>query len=175
MQPSPETRIAPQPWFQLHGILFWKQKPRSPGSYNWELQLGRWLLFLMSLLKGNKKEDVFILLLERKQRAVPWAPLSFFPLIFFFSPNIYLFGCARSCCCSLATESYPTLCNAIDCSPPGSFVHGISQARILEWVAFPSAGHLPNPGIEPGSPELQADSSPSEPSGKPMLGLSCNI
>ena len=43
---------------------------------------------------------------------------------------------------------------------------GIIQARILEWVAFPSPGDLPNPGIEPRSPTLQADSLPSEPPGK---------
>ena len=42
------------------------------------------------------------------------------------------------------------LCNPLDCSPPGSSVHGILQARILEWVAFPSPGDLPDPGIEPG-------------------------
>ena len=30
-----------------------------------------------------------------------------------------------------------TLCNLMDCSPPGCFVHGILQARILEWVAIP--------------------------------------
>ena len=88
-------------------------------------------------------------------------------------------------------------------------VHGILQARILEWVAFPfsrgfsqprdqtqvfhiaggffaswatreaqeywsgwpipSPGGLPDPGIEPGSPALQADSSPTELSGKPVL------
>ena len=40
----------------------------------------------------------------------------------------------------------------MDCSPPGSSVHGISQARILEWVAFPSPGDLSEPGIEPTSP-----------------------
>ena len=46
-------------------------------------------------------------------------------------------------------------------------VHGILQARILEWVAFPSSGYLPNPGIEPRSLALQADSSLSKPPGKP--------
>ena len=35
------------------------------------------------------------------------------------------------------TQSCPTLCDPMDCSPPGSFVHGILQARILEWVAMP--------------------------------------
>ena len=39
----------------------------------------------------------------------------------------------------------------------------ILQARILEWVAMPSPGDLPDPGIEPGCPVLQADSLPSEP------------
>ena len=36
--------------------------------------------------------------------------------------------------------------------------------RVLEWVPFSSSWDLPNPGIEPGSPELQADALPSEPS-----------
>ena len=45
-------------------------------------------------------------------------------------------------------------------------VQGILQARILEWVAFPFPGDLPNPGIEPGSPILQADSLPAEPQQK---------
>ena len=37
------------------------------------------------------------------------------------------------------------------CTPPGSSDHGILQARILEWVAFPSPGVPPKPGIEPAS------------------------
>ena len=41
---------------------------------------------------------------------------------------------------TLITQSCLILCNPMDCSPPGSFVHGIFQARILEWVAFPSPG-----------------------------------
>ena len=39
----------------------------------------------------------------------------------------------------------------MDCSPPGSPVRGILQARILEWVAVPSPGDLPDPGIKPVS------------------------
>ena len=46
----------------------------------------------------------------------------------------------------------------MDYSSPGSSVHGILQAIILEWVAIPSPGDLPDPGIEPRSPALQADS-----------------
>ena len=41
-------------------------------------------------------------------------------------------------------------------------VHGILQARILEWVAVSFSRDLPDPGIEPGSPALQADSLPYE-------------
>ena len=54
----------------------------------------------------------------------------------------------------------------MDCSPPSSSVHGILQARILEWVAIPSPGHLPQPGTEARSPALQVDSLPSKPPGK---------
>ena len=51
----------------------------------------------------------------------------------------------------------------MDYSPPGSSVHGILQARILEWVVMLKIpGDLTNPGIEPGSPALQADSLPAE-------------
>ena len=61
----------------------------------------------------------------------------------------------------------PTLCNPKDCSPPGSSIHGISQARIPSGLPFPSAGDLPDPGIEPQSPTLQADSLPFELLGNP--------
>ena len=39
-------------------------------------------------------------------------------------------------------QSRPTLCDHMDCSPPGSSVHGILQARVLEWVAIPSSRGL---------------------------------
>ena len=45
----------------------------------------------------------------------------------------------------------PTLCNPMDCSPPGSSVHGILQARILEWVAISSSRGSSPPGIKPAS------------------------
>ena len=44
----------------------------------------------------------------------------------------------------------PSLCDTVDCSPRGSSVRGIPQARILEWVPFSSPGDLPNPEIKPG-------------------------
>ena len=59
-------------------------------------------------------------------------------------------------------QSCLTLCDPMDYA-----VHGILQARILEWVAFPFSRGSSNPGIEPGSPALQADSLLSEPPRKP--------
>ena len=57
-------------------------------------------------------------------------------------------------------QSCPTLCNPMDCSPPGSSVHGISQARILEWVAMPSSRGSSCPRIKPTSLHWQVDSLP---------------
>ena len=68
------------------------------------------------------------------------------------------------------TQSCLTLCDSMDCSPPGCSVHGILQARILEWVAFPSPRDCYNPGIEPRSLALQADFLLSEPAEKPLRG-----
>ena len=53
-----------------------------------------------------------------------------------------------------------TLCDPMDCSLSGSPIHGILQARILEWVTIPFSRGSSRPGIEPGSPALQADSLP---------------
>ena len=50
----------------------------------------------------------------------------------------------------------PTLWDSTDCSPADSSVHGILQARILQWLPFPSSGDLPNPGTEPEAPACQA-------------------
>ena len=68
----------------------------------------------------------------------------------------------------LVTQSCLTLCDPMDYSPPGSAVHGILQARILEWVAIPFSRDLPNPGIKPRSPALQADSLPLNHHGSPI-------
>ena len=55
------------------------------------------------------------------------------------------------------TQLYTTLCNPIDYT-----VHGILQARILEWLAIPFSRVSSQPGIKPKSPGLQADSLPAE-------------
>ena len=49
---------------------------------------------------------------------------------------------------------YSILCDPINCSPPGFSVHAILQARILEWLPFPSPGDLPDPKVERGCPSI---------------------
>ena len=66
--------------------------------------------------------------------------------------------CVCVCVCVLVAQLCLTLCDAMDCSPPGSSVHGILQAGL----SFPSPGDLSDPGIKPRSPTLQADSLQSE-------------
>ena len=55
----------------------------------------------------------------------------------------------------------------MDCSLPG-ILHGFSRQEYWSGLIFPSLGDLPNPGIEPTSPVLQADALPAEPQGKPQ-------
>ena len=64
-------------------------------------------------------------------------------------------------------------CAPMDCSPSGSSVHGDSSGKNA-GLTFPSPGDLPDPGIEPGTSALQADSLPSEPLGKPLRHLSAS-
>ena len=54
--------------------------------------------------------------------------------------------------CVLAAQSCLTLCDPVDCSPPGSSGHGILQARYWSGFPVPSPGDLPEPGIKPRSP-----------------------
>ena len=65
------------------------------------------------------------------------------------------------------TQSCPALCDSMNCSLPGSSVHGIFQARILELLAFPTPGDLPVPGIESVSPTLAGGFFTTQPPGKP--------
>ena len=61
------------------------------------------------------------------------------------------------CCFCLVTKLCPFLCDPMNCTPQGSFVHEISQARILEWVAISSSRGSFDVGIVPVSLYWQAD------------------
>ena len=60
------------------------------------------------------------------------------------------------------------VCAAPRTAPARLSVHGVLQARVLEWAAFPSPGDLPHPGMNPGPPRWQAGSLPLAPPGKPL-------
>ena len=101
----------------------------------------------------------------------PWTAAHQAPLSMGFSRQEYWNGLP------LPSPSYAAVTNKVKvrvtqlcltlCNPMDYTVHGIIQVRTLEWVRFPSSGDLPNPGIEPRSPILQADPLPAEPPGKP--------
>ena len=93
-----------------------------------------------------------------------WPSLGYLPFLDSFS--VYKMEAAASGQSAqvvlMRAQSCLTLCHPMDCSPPGSCIHGILHARTLEWVAFPSLGDLPDPGIKLvslASPDWQAGSS----------------
>ena len=112
--------------------------------------------------------DVRVLIQVLCQIGASWISSSNLNLVFFFSPNnmswwmkfslsIFSFMHVHM----LSHFSRVWLFDPVNGSPPGSYVRGILQARILEWVAVSSSRGLPNPGIElaaPSAPALQSDS-----------------
>ena len=97
------------------------------------------------------------------------------PFVYFFPlsqnlKNIYFYlialkGKGRRLCQSLSHVRL--FRDPMSSSLLGSSVHGVSQARILEWLPFPPPGYLPDPGIEPASAVLAGRFFTTEPLGKP--------
>ena len=97
-----------------------------------------------------------------------------FPWHYIWVPfSLYVCVCVFVCVCIYCrfwflvvkvklAQSCPILCDCMDCSPPGSSVHGILQARILECIVNTFSRDLLGPEIKLRTPALQADSVPSE-------------
>ena len=77
----------------------------------------------------------------------PPQTLPLYPNKYFSNIEVILTTDLVVCACQV-TSVVLTLCDTMDCSPPGSSVHGILQVRILERVAMPPLGDLPDPGIQ---------------------------
>ena len=75
----------------------------------------------------------------------------------------------------LVTLSCLTLCDPRTVARQAPLSMGFSRQEYWSELPFPSPGDLPDPGIQPGSPELQADSLPPEPPGKPTTSIYCNL
>ena len=82
-----------------------------------------------------------------------------------YSDHISRCVCVCVCVCVLVSQSCPTLCDHMDCSLPGTSVHGISREEYWSGLPFPSPGDLPDPGSKPA---LHADSLLSLLPGKPI-------
>ena len=74
---------------------------------------------------------------------------------------------------SEVAQSCPTLCDPWTVAHQALLSMGFSRQEYWSGLPFPSPGGLPDPGIEPGSPTLQADALPSAPPGKPMQSYAC--
>ena len=98
--------------------------------------------------------------------------LIFFWLVIFISTwltMVFLFSKGKE---SEVAQSCPTLCDPMYCSLPVSqspLSMGFSRQEYWSGLPFPSPGDLPDSGIEPRSPALQADALPSKPPGKPIF------
>ena len=131
--------------------------------------------FMTLIISRSLSKFISILLVMPSSHLILWCPLLLLPSIF---PNSRDFSNESSVCirwqkywslsfsislsiefssvqfvlyCAKSLHSCPTLCDPMDCSPPGSSVHGILQAKIPEWVAMPSSRDLLDPGTEPAS------------------------
>ena len=130
-------------------------------------------LCFLSVITETKRYKSYWQIISTQNFTTPVIILSVYSVIFNFYKTL------RICCYYFSdfteeetdAQSCPILCNPVDCNLPGSSVRGILQARILEWVAFPSPGDLPKPGIKPGCPTVQADSSPLTHWGSPSLDI----
>ena len=90
---------------------------------------------------------------------------SFFP---FFLPHRA--SCVHACLYTQSLQSFSTLCDPMDHSPPGSSVHGIFQARILEWVIMSSSRGSSQPTVEPqGRPPCTMKEPSSLPRDRPGI------
>ena len=127
---------------------------RWVGGWGWGIHVNPWLIDVnvwqnplqccevisLQLIKINEKKK------GSQQRAL----------------DCFLMQCQNRVVLRYVSSSCPTLCDPMDCSPPGSSVRGIFQARILEWVAMSSSRGSSRPGAQTSLPALQVDSlSPS--------------
>ena len=100
---------------------------------------------------------------------VPWVCIDFiFYALFYRSLKTRLSDLRYNIPKRVVAQLCPTLCDPMDCTLQGSSVHGISQARVLEWVAISFSRGSSRPRDEPGSPALQEDTLPSKSPGKPQ-------
>ena len=141
-----------------HSESPWCWSSRGSRRWCWWWSCG-WCGRYRSVCSPSQLSSVTSLLYPAFQFAIPAKHYHSFGLRLFSRLSV----CVCVYLCVLAAQSCLTLCNPMDYSPPGSSVHGILQARILEQVAISLSGDLSNLGIKPGASAQQAHSLLSEP------------
>ena len=165
------------------GPLEWEQQPPVPQYLRpwvwpkalcWYVQWG-----LYSFCQAQDIREISNLFtkdfnLKPLKWALMYVCLSYPGNTFFWSNFYLLYATWVRCYCTISktelfSKSESCLVVSDSLQPHDYTVHGIVQARILEWVAFPLPGDLPNPGVKPGSPTLLVDSLPAEPPARTFL------
>ena len=120
-------------WFQ-------NQLKRVPGYSTYTIVNPWFRVWGWDYDRGENKRHVFV----PEDKTLIWAVIIRAPCSLLASLP------AHVCCAALhsVTQVCPTLCDPLGCSPPGSSVHGVLQARLLKWPC-PPPGDLPDPGIKP--------------------------
>ena len=145
-------------------------------NYNCDYYIWLWVLASFATLDGKRwKSDTNV---DMMNIATP-IPLILYRWkrwrVFILENSNYTFSiivCVCVCVCVLVAQLCLTLCDTMDCSPPGSSIHETHQARKLSVLPFPSPGNLLIQESNPmRSPSLQTDFLPSEPPGKLFLSL----
>ena len=103
----------------------------SMATLFWELTLCKWFICTVQFSHYN----------------IPSKWLFYSSLLFKYQKCLLILK--YLCVCAKSLQSCPTLCNPLECSLPGSFVHGDSPGKPMEWLLCPPAGDLSTPGIEP--------------------------
>ena len=126
------------------------------------------MVLLSTLLFGNLSPSAALSLGERNLEVIQYYPFTWV-IIYYISMDIFIL--IYMLCSAKLLQSCPTLSDPMDCSSPGSFVHGVLQARILEWVAMPSSREIfPTQGSNPWLLQLMlCRPITAEPPGKPIL------
>ena len=101
--------------------------------------------------------DYQLLINNLQNKQLPTSTLSYSSMDFLVLSIIKIQLLKDSCMHAKSLQLCLTLCNPVDCILPGSSVHGILQARILQWGAMPFTRDLPNPGTESRSPAVQVN------------------
>ena len=122
-------------------IRYWVRDDRNETQSTWERYCTIFCLFVLFLIGGKLLCNVWWFLLYNNTNQ-PWLyiyhlllNLTPLPHPALFSLNSFMLS-RQGYMCAKLLQLCLTLWDPLDCSPPGSFVHGILQARILEWVAI---------------------------------------